>query len=35
MKRLGREGRKTVIEKFSLKRAIRKLEEVYERILNR
>lgn len=35
MKRLGEKGRKTVLEKFSLKKAIKEIEEVYEGILDR
>ncbi len=35
MRRLGEEGRKTILEKFSLKKAIREIEGVYERILDR
>jgi glycosyltransferase involved in cell wall biosynthesis/predicted O-methyltransferase YrrM len=35
MKRLGEEGRRTSLEKFSLKKAINKIEAVYEKILDR
>jgi len=35
MRRLGEEGRRTILEKFSLKKAIREIEGVYERILGR
>jgi glycosyltransferase involved in cell wall biosynthesis len=35
MKRLGEEGRKTVLKRFSLRKAIREIEKVYEGIINR
>lgn len=34
-KQIGEQGRKTVIERFSLSKAIKKIEEVYERIIDR
>lgn len=35
MKRLGEEGRRTVLERFSLRDRIREIEEVYEKVLER
>jgi glycosyltransferase involved in cell wall biosynthesis len=35
MRRLGEEGRRTVLERFSLKKAIKEIEGVYERVLDR
>lgn len=35
MKRLGEKGRKTVLKRFSLRKAIKEIEEVYEGIVNR
>lgn len=34
-KRIGEEGQRTVLERFSLKKAIREIEKVYEGIVNR
>jgi glycosyltransferase involved in cell wall biosynthesis/predicted O-methyltransferase YrrM len=35
MKRLGEEGRRTCLERFSLEKAINKIEAIYEKILDR
>jgi glycosyltransferase involved in cell wall biosynthesis len=35
MKKLAEKGRKTVHEKFSLKKRIKEIEEVYEKVLGR
>lgn len=35
MRRHSEEGRRTILERFSLKKAIKEIEGVYERILDR